>query len=96
MFCFLGGVGVQEILLIGLFALALGIPLAIVVLLIKILQRNNRNSEHRLIADSFGDSVILKNAGKLRELKSLLEQGIISHDEFELEKKKLLDSQLKG
>jgi phenylacetate-coenzyme A ligase PaaK-like adenylate-forming protein len=93
MFCFLGGVGVQEILLIGLFALALGIPLAIVVLLIKILQRNNGNSEHRLtIADSFGDSVILKNAGKLRELKSLQEKGIISHDEFELEKKRLLDS----
>jgi hypothetical protein len=93
MFCFLGGVGVQEILLIGLFALALGIPLAIVVLLIKVLQRNKNSAGHQFtIADSFGDSVILRNAGKLRELKSLQEQGIISNDEFELEKKRLLDS----
>lgn len=33
---------------------------------------------------------ILKNAGKLRELKSLQDKGIISHDEFEIEKRKIL------
>jgi len=42
--------------------------------------------------EGFKQNSILKHADKLRELKQLQEQGIISNEEFESEKRKILDS----
>ena len=90
-FCFLSGVGVQEIILIVMFLpLFVGVPLVVVLVIIKVSQRKTSGFVGTTTGSS-GQTPILKNADKLRELKSLQEKGIISSEEFESEKKKILE-----
>jgi hypothetical protein len=92
--CFLVGLGLQELLIIAFFLVLLGTILIILVIVIKKnSQRKNLDlgsSAEKMAAPD--NSVILKNANKLKELKSLQEKGIISNEEFEAEKKKILES----
>ena len=90
-FCFLSGVGIQEIILIVMvLPLFVGIPLVIVFVIIRLSQRKTPVFVS-IPTNSPGQTPILKNADKLRELKSLQEKGIISIEEFESEKKKILE-----
>ncbi|MBL7846063.1 MAG: SHOCT domain-containing protein [Cyclobacteriaceae bacterium] len=89
-FCILGGIGFQELLLIIIFLVFfIGVPVALIVLIVKLVQK--RNNPVLPISTVDKDlTPILKNAEKLKTLKALLEKGIISSDEFEKEKKQIL------
>jgi uncharacterized membrane protein len=76
------GVGFQELLLQIIFLfLFIGVPL-ITVIIVKTSRRK------RFIKQE----IAWKNADKLIDLKLLREKGTISADEFESEKKKILES----
>lgn len=53
---------------------------------------SNTSPREIKIPEGLKQNSILKHADKLRELKQLQEQGIISNEEFETEKRKILDS----
>lgn len=92
-FCFLGGVGLQEFLLLGLYLFVIAIPIIIIaIVVIKVSQRRNATAMQPDTMSSSANTPILKNANKLKELKSLQERGIITSSEFETEKRKILDS----
>lgn len=77
------GLGFQEILLIlFLFVLFVCVPVVLILVII-------RNSRKKAVLTT---TPILENANRLRTLKSLLDQGVISRDEYESERKKLLGS----
>jgi hypothetical protein len=89
--CFLGGIGFQELLMILLFFFILGLPVVLIIVIVKIVSRN-RAKPFESGPINTAQTPILKNASKLIELKSLLEKGIISNEEFEAEKKEILNS----
>lgn len=81
---FLSGIGVTELIILLLF---FALPIAVIVLIIRLTRRRPINVT---VNQNFGDTPILKNAEKLKALKTLQEKGIISEKEFEEEKKKIL------
>lgn len=87
--CFLGGVGIQELVLLLLFLFfVIGIPVGLIILIVRLVSRKNTDKVSPTNNDS--QTTLLKHADKLIELKSLHERGIITQDEFEIEKRKIL------
>jgi hypothetical protein len=87
--CFLSGVGVQELILIFTFLALLGAPVVLVVIIVRLVRKRNSTAVSASVSDK-GQTPILRNADKLKELKSLQDKGIISGEEFEEEKRKIL------
>lgn len=69
----------------------LALPIALIIVIVKILSRK-KGTSFESVPINTAQTPILKNASKLIELKSLLEKGIISKEEFEAEKKEILNS----
>lgn len=90
--CFLSGVGIQELILLAIFfVFVIGIPVLLIMVIARLLRK--RNAVKNQTNTNIHQTPILKHADKLKELKSLLDKGIISTDEFDSEKKKILQSE---
>lgn len=88
--CFMSGFGFQELLLMAIF---IGIPV-LVILVVRAVQRKPAPVQNIRTANFPADikSSVLRHADQLKALKALQEKGIISAEEFESEKKKVLAS----
>lgn len=90
--CFMSGFGFQELLLIAIFlSVFIGIPVLVILVVKSVLRRTSTPLQIQTTnPPSDSKSSVLRHADQLRELKALQEKGIISAEEFETEKKKIL------
>lgn len=88
--CYLSGIGLQEIIFLVISIGFIGGILAVLVIIITNVSRRKKDSTPSNFVEH--QTPILRNAPKLEKLKSLHERGIISREEFEIEKGKILEN----
>lgn len=77
--------------MIILFLFILALPIVLIIVIVRMLSRKKSKSFESEPINT-ARTPILNNVSKLIELKALLEKGIISNEEFESEKRNILNS----